>query len=349
MTQGTQGIDKIALTTKAFNVAPDHRMRVQPMSYHPNAEEQIEEPLLFNEQRGAKAYYNGIGSVKYQLSINSNGLHVQLNPSKALHPYHLNNSDNDIQQVWDFVRDDIKSEAGIIMAPDNELKLARVDMAENHTMNYDIMQYGVLFNSLRGKHMNNTQYPESSYFSNGSREINFYNKTKEVLFNQKLEIEPRLMRAELRAKVSAPVEAIYKLNSLSTLLNVGGEYRIERHRSTLKNTLFGNGNHASQVEMFVANIDLERAVLDKIINDEGRGAFEQWKGDHGIETLLFMFGGMKNIRDFLMSTGRISEQHCLRLIRKWEKALLRRSNYQTNFEQISLTKLYHEVYHKFAV
>lgn len=345
-----QGIDKIGITTKAFIVSQDHKLRVHPMSYHPNAVEKVEEPLLFNKQRGAKASHNGLNAARYSLSINNTGALILFNPSKALHPYHLTNSEGDIQQVWDYIREDIKTEAGVILPPDNELKLAHVDMAENQIMDYSIIQYAPLFHSLTGKYMDSKSYPESYYFGSDARQINFYNKTKEVNLRQEgIEIEPNLMRAEFRALVPDSVKAIYKLNDLSTFLNVGAEYRIERHRTTLRKTLFFDGNRADQLNIFPTDYALERQALTHLIETEGRGAFEQWRGDHGMDKLLEMFGTLKEIRAFLMATGKITEQHSRKIINKWQKGIQRRAFLQTKNQKLSFTKMYHEVYTKFAV
>jgi hypothetical protein len=193
----TAGIDKIAVVTKEFQVLEGHILTIQPSAYRPNDPDQKEESILFGNQKGKKAFFN---HTAFNTTIDPRGIVISLNPSKALHPYNLTNNTNEIQQVWDFVREEVK-DAGILIPPDNELKLVRLDMAINSQMTFPIQFYAPLFQSLKGKRMISKEYPNSYYFSNKQREINFYDKTEEV--NQRGEdipIDPRLMRGELRAK-----------------------------------------------------------------------------------------------------------------------------------------------------
>jgi hypothetical protein len=141
----TAGIDKIAVVTKEFKVLEGHLLTIQPSAYRPNDPDQKEEPTLFGNQKGKKAFFN---HTAFNTTIDPRGIVISLNPSKALHPYHLTNEDSEIRQVWDYVREEMK-DAGILIPPDNELKLARLDMAMNRQMTFPVQFYAPLFQSLK--------------------------------------------------------------------------------------------------------------------------------------------------------------------------------------------------------
>jgi hypothetical protein len=201
-------------------------MTIQPMAYTPKSQEQKEEPTLWRGQRGAKAYLN---HEHYNFTINERGANLAFNPSKMIHPYDLTNDTDQVQELVDNVRDSLK-ENGIVLPPDNELRVSRFDMAKNEQMNLPIQFYAPLFKSMRGKRMSNREYPSSYYFANKSRELNFYDKTEEVQNRSKggdspLMIPDRMMRAELRAKKGATVGSIYRVNDLKSILSAGDTYR----------------------------------------------------------------------------------------------------------------------------
>lgn len=341
----SEGIDKIAISTTDFLVESNHHLTIYPSPYKPNDPEQKEEPILFGNQKGKKAVFN---SKSFNLDINQHRLYLHFNPSKLLHPYNLTNDDNEIQQVWDFIREEIK-EAGILLPPDNELKLSRVDLAINQQMNHPNSMYFFLWRTLRGKYMNTKEYPDSYNFGNESREISFYDKTEEVnQRNQDIPIDPKLMRSELRAFSGEVVKNIYKLNDLSTLLKMGGEYRIEKFKNTLNTTIFSSGDREGQLQMFVCDRDREVEILRQLKEANPRGGIEEWMRNDGLEAKLQSLGSMEILFEVLGEAG-YQREYTYRKIRQFEQSRRKSSFYQTENKNTNVTKLYNEVYTKFAV
>lgn len=341
----SEGIDKIKIFTKDFLVLPNHHLTIQPSAYQPNAPEPREESLLFNTQKGQKAFFN---HESFNLTIKPHGLNVHFNPSALLHPYNLTNDDHEIQQVWDYIRDEVK-EAGILLPQDNELRLSRLDVAINQPMIHDNSMYAFLFKTLRGKYMNTKEFPESYYFENGSRQINFYDKTEEVISrDQELKIDPRIMRGEFRALKGESVKNMYKINDLGTLLKAGGEYRIERYKSTLNTTIFSDGNREGQLEMYVCDKDRQVELLRQYKLAHPRGGIEGWMRNDGLESKLESLGSMEILRKVMIDSG-YQREYTYRKIKELERARNAECFHQTDNQGINVTKLYHEVYTKFAV
>jgi hypothetical protein len=352
----TLGIDKIIASTEEFTVNANHSLKVQPMPYAPNDENQIEEPTLFNEQKGIKAWAN---TSSFQLSINPKGLSLQLNPSKCLHSYHLTNDDKVIQEVFNEVRKQVQ-ELGVLLPPDNELRLTRFDMAKNNQMSYPVRYYGPVFESLRGKRMQNKAYPHSYYFFNKSREITFYDKTEEVTQQSQkgkdnhtpIQVEPRLMRAELRALNIETVGRVYRCNDLATMIKAGSDYREDKFKHTVSTQIFAEGNQQDQLQIFAIDYDRELEILKFYKSSYRRNSVEKWVSSTGIESLIEKFRSLDQIRGLLLDAG-YGRQYVYDVIKDLNDRMQMRSFYMTknerdNHNQKNLTKLYNEIYTKFA-
>lgn len=342
------GIDKINLHTKEFIVRGSHTMTIQPMAYKPNSQEQKEEPLLWKGQRGSKAYLN---NELYNLTVSDKGLNLSYNPSKILHPYNLTNDTNQVKELCENVRESLLQN-GIVLPPDNELRVSRFDMAKNEQMALPIQFYSPLFKSMRGKRMNNREYPSSYYFANKSRELNFYDKSEEVS-NRKESGEPitipdRLMRGELRAKKSATVGSIYRVNDLHSILEVGDAYREDKYKSTIRNQIFANGNNTEQLQMFAIDYDKEVRVLKALKQRHTRGSIDKYLAYKGIDSLLDEIGNLDNLRQMLLDAG-YSPKYTFRVVRQVESQIQALSFFQSGNQGDNISKLYNEVYSKFAV
>lgn len=343
------GIDKISLYTKEFSIGSGHNLTIQPMAYTPNSKEQREEPHLWRGQKGAKAYLN---NEIYNLTISERGLNVAFNPSKILHPYNLTNDTHQVEELWDNIKGDLKDK-GVLLAPDNQLRVSRFDMAQNEQMNLPIAYYSPLFNSLKGKRMKNVEYPSSYYFKNKSRELNFYDKTEEVGNRTKMgqapiEVPSRLMRAELRAKKGDTVGRIYRVNDLQSILKVGDTYRKEKYKNTLQTQVFANGNNQEQLQIFALDYDKELRTLKALKEKHPRGSVDKYLSYKGVEALLEDFGNLENFRNLLLESG-YAREYTYRVVRQLEERIQALSFFQTLNQEENLTKLYNEVYTKFAV
>ena len=341
----TAGIDKIAVVTKEFKVLDGHLLTIQPSAYRPNDPEQKEESTLFGNQKGKKAFFN---HTAFNTTIDPRGIVISLNPSKALHPYHLTNNDNEIQQVWDFVREEMK-DAGILIPPDNELKLARLDMAINSQMAFPIQFYAPLFQSLKGKRMISKEYPSSYYFSNNQREINFYDKTEEVTQRgEDIPIDPRLMRGELRAKKTDSIGRMYRFNDLETMLKSGGEYRLTKYKQSLVSQIFADGNRQDQLSIFSLDYERELEVLRMYREKYPRNAVHNWLADNSIDVIIGKFGSLENLRMCLIDAG-FSRVYTYSVIKEMKERMQFASFFKTTNKEENLTNLYNEVFTKFAV
>lgn len=342
----TQGIDKIAIATKEFRVdANSHLLRVTPHTYAPNDPNPKDEAILFNDQRGRNAHYN---HKNFNLDISDLGLSIHFNPSKCLHPYNLTNDSNEIQQVWDFIRDEAKA-AGVLIAPDNELKLWRVDVARNDEMSNPAAFYAPLFQSLRGKRMHKVEYSDTYTFRNTARDIEFYDKTQDVTAKQPgVMIADNVMRCELRAKNSKSVGSIYKLNDLSTLLKVGEEYRIEKYTTTITNTIFAPGNRSDQLAFSSMNHPDQIRELASYIKKYPRNALLHFAAAKGLDVILDIFGNIENYQLCMIQAG-ISEKDSYKQVRRFQQSLDFASLFTNKTKEQNITRMYDEVYTKFAV
>jgi hypothetical protein len=240
-------------------------------------------------------------------------------------------------------------EAGVLIPPDNELKLARLDMAMNRQMTFPVQFYAPLFQSLKGKRMINKEYPSSYYFTNNQREINFYDKTEEV--NQRgeeIEIDPRLMRGELRAKKTDSISRMYRFNSLEEMIKCGGEYRLTKYKQSLVSQIFAEGNRQDQLCIFSLDYERELEVLRMYREKYPRNAVHNWLADNSIDAIIGKFGSLINLRMCLLDAG-FSRVYSYSVIKELTERMQFASFFQTKNKEENLTNLYNEVFTKFAV
>jgi hypothetical protein len=342
----TAGIDKIALTSKEFKVLDGHLLSVKRKDYKPNDPDQKEEPILFGNQRGEKAYFN---HSSFNMDLGVKGISISFNPSKILHPYHLNNNESEIRQVWDFIREELKT-AGVLIPNDNELKLWRVDMAKNVQMKFPNRFYTPVMQSLKGKRMEANTYPGChTWGTKKTLNIQLYDKTEEVeRLKKNIEIDPRIMRGEIRAKNTASVGRVFKLNDLDTFLKVGSEYRIEKYNELLVNKIFADGNRSDQLALFDMDYEKELAIMKLYKEKYPRNAIVKWMAQIGYDALIEKFGNLENWRYMLLEAG-FHPKSTFRIKTELTKEMQSASFFQTKNKEQNLTNLYNELFTKFAV
>lgn len=342
----TAGIDKISLTTKEFKVLDGHLLTIQPSAYRPNDPDQKEESILFGNQKGKKAFFN---HTAFNTTLDPGGISISFNPSKILHPYHLNNNESEIRQVWDFIREELKT-AGVLIPNDNELKVWRVDIAKNDQMKFPSRFYAPVMQSLKGKRMEANVYPGChTWGTKKTLDIQMYDKTEEVVrLKSNIEIDPRIMRCEIRAKTRDSVARVFKLDDLDTLLNVGSEYRIEKYNQLLVNRIFADGNRADQLALFDIDYEKELAIMKLYKEKYPRNAVVKWMAQNGYDALISKFGNLENWRYMLLDAG-FHPKSTFRIKTELTKEMQSASFLQTKNKEQNLTNLYNELFTKFAV
>jgi len=340
------GVDKILLTTDHFKVSDRCSFRIKQGDI---VDGEIVESLLFYDNKGdvkgTKAIYN---SLLANVTIDPRGLKLEYNPSKLLHPYHLNNDNQSLKEITNAIRADLKDK-GILLGMDAELSVSRLDLARNEQMSRPIGFYAPLFSSLKGKRQSNKEYPNSYYFYNKSQEANFYDKEKALDYEYKgrnvPEIEKQTMRGELRAKKRDSVGRIYRFNDFATLLKSSPEYRIERYKGHLKSQLFST-NNPLQTTMFPdyqRNIEYLKALKEKL----SRGAVQQYIQSKGIDTLLSEVGTLENFRMMLLEAG-YERKYSYKIITSLKDQLHQVAMFYGDTKEENISSLYNEVFEKFV-
>lgn len=341
------GIDKITLTTKAFKVQDRSSFRIKQGDI---VEGEVLESHLFvdgkGDVKGIKAIYN---SDLANTTIDPRGLKVEYNPSKLLHPYHLNNDNKSLRNIHGEIRKDLKDK-GILLGNDVELSISRLDIARNEEMNMPIGFYSPLFSSLKGKRQTNKEFPSSYYFTNKSQELNFYDKKKALEYEYKgVNVPPigdNVMRGELRAKKRNSVGSIYRFNDMATLLESSPDYRATKCITHLKNQLFqGDINHL-QTTLFPdyeRNIQYLKALKEKY----SRGSIDKFVQAKGIDQLLSEVGTIENFRMMLLEAG-YADKYTYRVVHNLKRQLHEVSMFYGDSDKENITTLYNEVYSKFV-
>ena len=166
-------------------------------------------PILFRDGRGSMIEATNVhrNTPQAQLDINKDGLRLILNPSKLIteHPFHLVGAEAlpDVESLIDSTYLPLGVELNWPYA-----ECTRLDQAHQAEMDEPLAAYGEILSCLKGKRLENIQYPNGSYFRNGQREVVFYGKAGNLKKYYKSEMgwPARLFRGEVKFKNKEEVE-----------------------------------------------------------------------------------------------------------------------------------------------
>lgn len=347
------GIDKISITCKPdeFIIRSNHLLFVQNLAYQPNSPDRKEDPILFNDLRAQKAYRN---TEKFNISISEKGLLLGFNPSKISHPYNLTNDNYLIQEIFNNCRSELK-DLGVILPPDIELKMNRLDMARNNQMNLPAHFYAPIFQSLSGVRMEKKTVQDSHYFENMQREVVFYDKTEEVTKKSKgkIKIDERIMRSESRALKRASIKSVYKFESFGQMIIEGSEYRELKYKKNLIYQVFSKKSEGQQMQIFALDIDKIIAQHSAYREKYGNGCFDKLiadidiDGHSGLEGFVIGIGGIENLKYVLSNMGYAKSQ-VYDKYREIKERMQFSSFFQSQDRNQNFSNLYNEIYTKFA-
>jgi len=208
------------------------------------------------------------------------------------------------------------SEAGIELKKNSlaDFSLSRVDFCRNlqvelHPSNY-LLTLGDFYMSRRHKQKYDH---ETLSYRNGEHELTFYNKVREIRETEKdpevqrliAERPENILRVESRTKNHKAILRVLK--SKGTLAQVF-DFEVCRTR------LLGEMDHLVlnqnvQMELF---FEENFGLLDRITQEQKRGAFRKFLAVKGVETFLREFrGDWEKIREFLSRRYRKSQVYFL--------------------------------------
>lgn len=242
----------------------------------------------------SKAWMNFDGPGSLRLDINTKGLRLAFNPSKALHPYELAPLDA-LPDVWAMVEGKAR-ERGIELNRE-ALRLSRVDLARQSVMDEPIRSYGSAYGMLSGPRMSKTaQYPDGFRIGNKGSQTVFYSKRDELVYTYKdsfgcperlLRVEPKFLRHE---DASRALQATY----IPDLLRLTQSDIDQAYTGYLKQTVF---KVSGPVQTRIPFPDLETAW-----HEQG-GKLDKYLALLGVDQAMDIHGGIDGFMAFLSGMG----------------------------------------------
>ena len=193
------GIDKLHLTSADFQVKDLNSPLFSIDSGTKQGKDSV--PYLLTDSCGKqvhawKASHKG---EKGYYCINQHGLLVQFNPSKIHHPYLLKGVDSiEYNQSVKLIQQELQTIG--IQVNLEDMNMSRVDLARQVEMYHPLHQYHSAFQLLKAPRAKGRQYDGGYLFHNKANEIMFYDKQKELQY-QDMDImygEKNLFRGEIR-------------------------------------------------------------------------------------------------------------------------------------------------------
>jgi len=344
-------IDKLHLFTDDFEVGEKPLIKIGQGNLNQNTRVLDNYYLLYtdksgNDIYGSKAYRN---TEFYNMDIKPGGkIYVRFNPSKVVYGNNFNLIDSDqLKIAVNQVQEDLKdSEIYIDL---NKTKISRIDLCKNINTDQPVNMYGELFNYITGKRMTKNEYPSGWLFKNGSREICFYDKIRQLLEVYKIRPETigvdniPTMRGEIRVIGSRTVKRDVPYIRPGELYNKSSFDELEYTRKHLIKDIVFNSSYDDKLKFnFKREVDLLRALKQ----ETGRGAVGRFIQSLGAEQILERLGSLENFRTILLEVG-YHEKSTYRYKKMIKDLLDIKSKVDKKHDTDTITNLYEEITNKF--
>ena len=308
------GIDKVGLTSREFRVRDLRGWSVGTGAKVGDAPPNWCRTVDGDVIEGPSFYMN---TDTANFDLGPKGLRVVFNPSKIRHPYKLNTDPVDVGRIGEQVQKLLQDRG--VLADLGSMQVFRTDLAKDAQLKQHPLMYGSACGAgLHGKRLRATAYPDGHRWGNTQREVNFYNKTREVLERSKLTIEPNTARMEVKLKKSRPTANTLGFYAFRDLCKADPEHLTAVYRDELNTRVFQVPPKAVQVIMnFDTEIDLYRGYLGMGNNALFNYLFEI----HGAAS-VHALGGVDQLRQMMIQAGQ-NERSARRQIEKLRERITR--------------------------
>ncbi len=323
------GIDKVTITTREhFNVQD-----LRGWSVGTGAKVGDTPPNWCRDMNGdvieGPSFYLNTETANFDVS--PKGLKVSFNPSKIRHPYRLNTDPVDVGRIGEQVQKLLQDRG--VLADLGSMQLYRVDLAKDAQLKQNPLMYGSACGAgLHGKRLRATAYPDGHRWGNTQREVNFYNKTREVLERAKLTIEPNTSRMEVKLKQHRSTANTLGFYAFRDLCNADPKHLTSVYRDELNTRVFQVPRKAVQVIMnFDTEVDLYKGYLGMGNNALFNYLFEI----HGAAS-VHALGGVDQLRSMMIQAGQ-NERSARRQIEKLRERVIRSGKVQKRRDSEAVT------------
>lgn len=350
-------IDKIAIHTKEFKVKDGTPLNLEQGTIDYKTGEIKEYELFYDDSnkliKGLKAWYN---SELYKLDINMNGLKVSFNPNKI---YYSNNyfsvKESEFFETLNTVQDDLKKNGFLLNIDDSNL--SRIDIVKQVRCDNPFIYYTPVYRMLRAKRMQKKDYGSTFNYGNKSREIDFYDKIKQLIdvykFKDKdfndlgIDRNENKTRCELREKKPKPLQRDFDIKTLSDLYQPGSfEYLEKRYKSIISEVVFKKGLDKGQLKLdFMSDMKLLNTYKNEFSAGDAIKYFIILQFG-GLDELIKKYGSIEIFKDMLEKAG-FDRTTVWRNFNRIEKAVsLNTKHYRDSKNIHTIPVLYSELYDK---
>jgi len=356
-------IDKLKLYTDDYEIKQGAALIIQPekITYNKTNEKTPKKGffssgkkiVFFDEKKkpilGEKAFLNNKDNLPYSVDIKSpDHLSVEFNPSKIFHNHNYYSITNQqLGIVCNQLQKDL-DEKGIKLNI-NDMKVSRIDLAQNYKMKYPYINYSNLFGLLSGKRLKSSSYPSYYSFRNKSREVVFYDKLLELKEVQKLDFlkfgineNENILRNELRFKNAKTTKNNLELEKINQLFQLDHYHHLKKQFSGIVlNLVFNTKPRDDIVKM---NLNRELELLQFCKENYKRNSLSNYFQMIGLDNISEKFGSLENFKKTLLRAG-YNKSYVYSQIRELQKKFKIYSQVTKKYEnENSISMLYDEVF-----
>ena len=334
-------IDKLQISTFLFQIENDSDFTIYPAPRKPTETDgggvlyQCGERFVY----GQKAIMN---TENVNLTIKPGfGMEIHWNPAIVMNRNNfLPVSESEFRKSLDVVNNTIL-DAGILFDLES-VNITRLDIAQDREMQEPFPVYTQLFRLLQAKRANPREYQNGYYFSNGNRQVLFYDKIAQMNSkNPDEHLEGNVMRCEYRLLKKDAVRRFAGFENISQIRSASFSDLNSFYQNNLNDFLFFG--HKPNMENICYSHNENKDILARFIAEYPRNGLLHFLAAKS--NFLEEIGSTANFKNLLESCGCLPSMRC-----KQTKALLKDMAIMAEFERSdkkTIGALYNEIYDKF--
>lgn len=342
-------VDTLRLRLIDYNINSDANLTIQPSEInYATGEAQINYLDTLKSIEGKKAFLN---TNKFNFTLSNKGSFIQFSAPKVFY----NNGSNELPINANQLKTaliEIQKELKINGINTNIFNsdLSRIDVFKGEKTRYLFTEYAPVFNLLQGKRQNKRDYGTTYLFSNGLRELCFYDKDlQQAIELQKKNITPSTnMRGEVRLlkKQSIKPTGLITANHLIQNYDAINDIYLKNIKNVFR-TFIDKPENVKQLSLELItqnNIKTELLRLGNLKGGVGMKAIKDFILMYGFNTLI----ELTSIDNFINTCIEVTNYENPRVLKQRLQFFINQYMFTNKALPSKVKTLYNELYYKFA-
>lgn len=303
------GIDKSNLTTRdfrlvnslCFNHRPPTRKAVDPNSLETVSDIETIPWGVDSQGRELAGKYFVVTPKGINLEISSQGLMINLNPSRVVapaNPSYLVTKRSELETTRSIVQAELASVG--VEVDVSSMRVCRLDPSKQVNTIDLSSRYQSVGSMISASRVKGRQYDTAFMLGNKQRQFMFYSKHEHLKHNKQESDNPHLGRGELRLLKSESVTRFFGVSTFQNLIDLDPEQTSCQFHNLVESFVFSN--RLDPTSLSQVNYQNEKTLYESTYAHQRNGV-NKYLADQGVRFLLDNFGSVSKFGQMLEEVG----------------------------------------------